>query len=74
MLFAGILAGMWPFGIVTLLSELFLSESKTQVYGALHGFFKEAPNAATKTSKISSTSGAACQHYAILCICRVYLL
>ena len=27
---------MWPCGIVTLLCELFISESKAQVYGHLH--------------------------------------
>ena len=37
--FIGILAGTWPCGIVTFLSELLLEESKTQVYGAVHSFY-----------------------------------
>lgn len=47
----GILAGIWPCGIVTLLSELFIAESKSQVYGALHSLFMDAPSAAAKISK-----------------------
>lgn len=35
---AGILAGIWPCGTVTMVDELFSSESKAQVYGCLHGF------------------------------------
>lgn len=34
----GILAGIWPCGIITLISELFISESKTQVYGCEQTF------------------------------------
>ena len=34
----GILAGIWPCGIITLLNELYISESKSQVYGAIHSF------------------------------------
>ncbi len=33
---SGVLAGMWPCGIVVLLAELFTAESKSQVYAALH--------------------------------------
>lgn len=47
----GILAGIWPCGIVTFLSELFLSESKSQVYGSLHNFFRQAPDTAAGISK-----------------------
>lgn len=35
---AGLLAGIWPCGIITILDELFKTESKAQVYGCLHGF------------------------------------
>ena len=34
----GIIAGMRPCGVIVLVGELFLSESKTQVYGYLHNF------------------------------------
>ena len=34
----GLLAGIWPCGIITLIAELYKSESKAQVYGCLHGF------------------------------------
>lgn len=34
----GILAGIWPCSVITLLAELFVSESMSQVYGALHNF------------------------------------
>ena len=29
--FAGIFAGMWPCGVITLIRELFIAESKSQV-------------------------------------------
>ena len=34
----GVLAAIWPCGIITLVDELFIAESKTQVYGSLHSF------------------------------------
>ena len=34
----GLLAGIWPCGTITLIDELFTSESISQVYGCLHGF------------------------------------
>ena len=37
---AGILAGMWPCGIIVFVHELFISESLSQVYGILHEFLK----------------------------------
>ena len=40
-LLTGIIAGMWPCGIITFLSELYVAESKTQVYGALHDFMQK---------------------------------
>ena len=47
----GVLAGMWPCGIVVLLTELFSAESKTQVYAALHEFLHNHSNIATTLSK-----------------------
>ena len=35
---AGILAGVWPCGTITMLDELFGAESKGQVYGHLHSY------------------------------------
>ena len=35
---AGILAGLWPGGVITLASELYLAESNSQVYGSIHSF------------------------------------
>jgi hypothetical protein len=34
--FSGVVAGMWPCGILIMLKELFVAESKSQVYAALH--------------------------------------
>ena len=47
----GILAGMWPCGIITLVRELFIAESKSQVYGHLHQFLQQQPNTAHRLSK-----------------------
>jgi hypothetical protein len=41
LLLTGILAGIWPCGTICLLSELFGSESKQQVYAMLHTFLCE---------------------------------
>lgn len=46
----GILAGMWPCGIVTLVDELYRAESKTQVYGSVHSLMHANPS---HTSDIS---------------------
>ena len=48
----GVLAGMWPCGVITSVCELFLSESKSQVYGHLHDFLKSAPETASHLSKL----------------------
>lgn len=45
---AGILAGMRPCGIIVLVGELFVAESKTQVYGFLHNFFSRHPKVIEK--------------------------
>ena len=39
----GILAGLWPCGVITILSKLFVSESKAQVYGHLHNVLQVHP-------------------------------
>lgn len=48
----GILAAMWPCGIITHIAELFKSESKSQVYGQIHEFIKQEPAAAFDLSKL----------------------
>ena len=50
--YAGVLAGIWPSGTITLLSELFVAESKSQVYGNLHAFLH---NNSESTSKLGKT-------------------
>ena len=39
----GILAAIWPCGVITLIDELFVAESKTQVYGSLHAYLHSNP-------------------------------
>ena len=39
--YKGILAGIWPCGIIAVLSELYISESKSQVCGAIHSFMQK---------------------------------
>ena len=47
----GVLAAMWPCGIITLLCELFISESKSQVYAHLLQFLQTSQEASSKLSK-----------------------
>ena len=47
----GILGGMWPCGIITLVREIFLAESKSQVYAHLHDFLQGAPETSSRLSK-----------------------
>ena len=47
---AGVLAGIWPCGIITLLEELYRAEAKTQVYRNIHSFLYANP---TNTSSMS---------------------
>ncbi len=48
---AGILAGVWPCGTIMLLAELYISESKSQVYGNVHGLLHEHPMNTASISK-----------------------
>lgn len=47
----GILSGMWPCGIVVMLTELFSAESKSQVYAALHQLLRNHFSGSSKLSK-----------------------
>lgn len=40
----GILAGVWPCGVITLLGKLYQTESKSQVFGCLHNYFYSNKN------------------------------
>ena len=42
---------MLPCGIITIIQELFLTESKAQVYGHLYDFFQSAPETASCLSE-----------------------
>lgn len=85
-IYTGVLAGMWPCGIVTFIRELFIAESKSQVYGHLHQFLRSNAGTASNLSKISSNVYTilyvvyyTCITVQIKCLCdsmlsRVYLL
>ena len=47
----GILAAIWPCGVVMFVRELFVAESKSQVYGHLHQFLQSNPEVASRLSK-----------------------
>ena len=47
----GVLAAARPCGIIVFISELFRSESISQVYGNLHQFFDDHPTIMAKLSK-----------------------
>ena len=53
--FEGILAGVCPCGVIVLLSELYGSESKLQVYGCVHNHLKCHPQVAQRTGKANYT-------------------
>ena len=42
-LYLGVFAGMRPCGVIVLLTELFIAESNTQVYGSLHNYYANHP-------------------------------
>ena len=54
--YSGILAGMWPCGIIVLVAELFRAESKSQVYAAIHEFLRRNPT-------VPSTISAFLHHF-----------
>ena len=68
----GIFAGMRPCGILLIVSELFISESLSQVYGILHEFLQRNYEAASSLSEVTL-----CCMWEITCHCvhcRTYLL
>ena len=51
--YIGILAGMWPCGVISFIRELFIAESKAQVYGHLHQFLQSNPDTAKKLRNLN---------------------
>lgn len=49
--FLGILAGMRPCGVILFVSELFIPESLSQVYGCLPNYYTLYPNAVQDIGK-----------------------
>ena len=52
--FEGIFAGVRPCGVTVLLSEVYGSESKSQVYDCVHNHLKCHPQVAQRTGKANS--------------------
>ena len=50
-MYPGIFAGVWPCGIVTIIGELYGSESLTQVYGFLHSYMHDNADKLSDLSK-----------------------
>ena len=50
----GILKGIWPCGIITLVDEWFLSDSNTQVNGNIHSLQHANPPETSDISYVSS--------------------
>ena len=50
----GVLAAMYPCGMILVLAELFRAESKSQVYGVIHEFLSNHANVAANISKFHS--------------------
>ena len=50
---SGILAGVWPYGTITMLVELFGAELKGQVYGYLHSYLYKNDAVTSSISKSS---------------------
>lgn len=75
---AGILAGMHPCGVIVLLSELYTSESKSQVYGCLHNYYSLHPSTVQNIGIYDTMLGAKLKHILImlmhLLLYRVHML
>lgn len=52
--YSGILAGMRPCGIIVLLSDLYIAESKSQVYGSLHIYIRQISSCSTENKLVLS--------------------
>ena len=54
----GILAGVWPCGVIVFVAELFVTESKAQVYGILHNLCQSYPESTKDICKLIHTSSS----------------
>ena len=61
----GILAGIWPCGIITLADELFLTESKSQVYGCIHSLIHANPTTTSEISKLGFAPAVAAAYFCV---------
>ena len=50
------MVGAWPCGAVVMIGELFGAESKSQVYGIIHTFFRENKEATSHIRKFVLTN------------------
>ena len=71
--FLGILAGLRPCGVIVMLSELFTSESKSQVYAYIHEFLRNNDSVSKKLSKYMKFAELPIWNNHVL-LFRVYLL
>ena len=72
-LYLGVFAGMRPCGVIVLQTELFIAESNTQVYGSLHNYTANHPNAVKRIGKGCSVNEISLDYYWNN-IYRVYML
>ena len=56
LLFSGVLAAMWPCGVIVFVNELFITESLSQVYGILHEFLSRQESIAANLGKLCLVS------------------
>ena len=49
---------MWPCGVIVFVAELFVTESKAQVYGILHNLCQSYPESTKDIRKLIHTSSS----------------
>lgn len=70
----GVLAGVWPCGVICIVSELFVSESLSQVYGILHEFLEQNSSLTSIGALLSTYANTCGSKVHALSILRPYLL
>lgn len=71
----GVLAGMWPCGILIMLKELFIAESKAQVYAVLHELLSSDPVSTSLRMCELLQKITTLQYYRIIfLLCRICML
>ena len=53
MIAVGVLAGILPCGVISMLEELFRAEAKCQVYGSIHSLLRANPVETSEISKLN---------------------